>query len=130
MKRRINGALQGLCFFGLTLASAGALAQNETICAQGIYSTPCPKVVWCAAKKCGIGLARADGDIDIIYSSEPKMDGARRTPFQAGKAMSLEHIAGRVIVFEWEDDTNVPDPAKDLVIKNIDYVIMAPPRTG
>jgi hypothetical protein len=123
-------AIQGIFFLGAVLASAGAWADNETVCAQGIYSTPCPKVIWCAAKKCGIGLVRADGDIDIIYSSESKMDGGRKTPFQAGKAMSLEHIAGRVIVFEWEDDTSVPDLTKDLVIKNIDYVIMSPPQSG
>lgn len=113
-------------------ATAHATAQEskDVICAQGTYSVPCPKVIWCPAKKCGIAIPRADGDIDIIYSSEPKMDGTHRRPLSGGTAMSLEHLAGRVIVFEWDDSGEVQNPGSDLAIKDILYVIMPPPQAG
>jgi hypothetical protein len=121
------------CFAILTTGAAvGAAAQEskDVICAQGTYSVPCPKVVWCPAKKCGIAIPRADGDIEIIYSSEPKMDGTHRRPLSAGSVMSLQHLAGKVIVFEWDDSGDAQSPGSDLPIKDILYVIMPPPHAG
>jgi hypothetical protein len=111
-------------------ASAAAQEPKDVICAQGTYSVRCPKVVWCPAKKCGIAIPRADGDIDIIYSSEPKMDGTHRRPLSAGRPMSLQHLAGKVIVFEWDDSGDGQNPGSDLPIKDILYVIMPPPQAG
>jgi hypothetical protein len=86
-------------------AASGALAQDvkETICAQGTYSEPCPQVIWCPATNCGIGIPTPNGQLEIIYSTEKKMDGTSRRPVQAGSPMKLETVTGRVIVFEWED---------------------------
>jgi hypothetical protein len=105
-------------------------AQSNTICAQGMYSTPCPKVIWCATPKCGIGIARADGDLDIIYSSEPKMDGTKRRPMTGGVPMSLQNLVGKVVVFEWEDSGQFGAAGAELAIKDIIYVIMSPPNLG
>jgi len=86
-------------------ALAGATAQElkDTICVQGTYSIPCAKIIWCPAAKCGIGIALPDGDLDVVYSSEPSISGTRRRLWQAGSAMSLQHLTGRVIVFELDD---------------------------
>jgi hypothetical protein len=113
----------------LTGIAAGQEA-NETICVQGTYSIPCPKVIWCPAQKCGIGLARADGNLDIIYSSEPRMVGMHRRPIYGGIPMSLQHVAGRVLVFEWTDSGELEKPGADLGIKDVLYAIMPPPNTG
>lgn len=90
---------------------------------------PCPKVVWCPAGKCGVGRARSDGFIDIIFSSEEKMSGTTRRPVQANMPMTLQTIAGRVIVFEYDDAGEMETDKSDLPIKTIHFVIM-PPRTN
>jgi hypothetical protein len=112
--------------------AAGAAAQpsQDTICAQGAYAPPCPKAIWCPAKRCGIGIPRADGEIEVIYSSEPKMDGKHKRPVSAGQPMSLQNLAGKVILFEWEEGGREADSGADLSIKDILYVIMPPPNAG
>ena len=109
-------------------ALAGATAQElkDTICVQGTYSIPCAKIIWCPAAKCGIGIALPDGDLDVVYSSEPSISGTRRRLWQAGSAMSLQHLTGRVIVFELDDSP--PNSGSDLAVKGILYVIMTPPN--
>lgn len=80
-------ALAALCTAVLTGgAASGAMAQDvkETICAQGTYSEPCPQVIWCPATNCGIGIPKSDGQLEILYSTEKKMDGTSRRPVQAG----------------------------------------------
>ncbi len=126
----------GTIGFG-TIGFGSARAQDqgtqdtaERICAQGTYSLPCPEVIWCPAGNCGIGIPLSDGNIEIISSSEEEMQGTHRRPVQAGNPMSLQHLAGRVIVFEWDDSGEVENPGSDLVIKNILYVIMPPPNAG
>ena len=106
-----------------------AAAQDERLCVQGTYSTPCAKVVWCPAGKCGIGIPQADGSIDILYSSEKTMDGTKRRPYHGGQPMSLQNVMGKIIVFEWDDGT-VPNPASDLNIKDVIHVVMPPPGSG
>ena len=76
----------------------------------------------------GIGIPKTDGQLEILYSTEKKMDGTSRRPVQAGSPMKLETINGRIIVFEWEDPGKVEQAGSDLTIKNILYVIM--PRTS
>ncbi|WP_158047603.1 hypothetical protein [Skermanella pratensis] len=114
------------------LAPGGARAQDvkETVCAQGTYSEPCPQVIWCPATNCGIGIPQPDGGLEIISSTEKKMDGTSRRPVQAGKPMTLESITGRVIVFEWEDAGQVGQAGSDLTIKDILYVVMPPAGSG
>jgi hypothetical protein len=109
-------------------ALAGATAQElkDTICVQGTYSIPCAKIIWCPAAKCGIGIALPDGDLDVVYSSEPSISGTRRRLWQAGSAMSLQYLTGRVIVFELDDSP--PNSGSDLAVKGILYVIMTPPN--
>ena len=108
----------------------GTQDTTERICAQGTYSLPCPEVIWCPTARCGIGIPRPDGNIEIVYSSEEEMDGTHRRPVQAGSPMSLQHLAGKVIVFEWDDSGKVETPGSDLAIKTILYVIMPPPNAG
>lgn len=114
------------------ILSGTAMAQDarETICVQGTYSVPCPEVVWCPGGKCGIGIARADGEVEIIYSSEEEMGGTHRRLVMAGEPVSLQNVIGRVIVFEWDDSGQVENPGSDLAIKNILYVIMPPANAG
>jgi hypothetical protein len=113
-------------------AASGAMAQDvkETICAQGTYSEPCPQVIWCPATNCGIGIPKPDGQLEIIYSTEKRMDGTSRRPVQAGSPMKLETVTGRIIVFEWEDPGKVEQAGSDLTIKNILYVVMPPASAG
>lgn len=115
---------------GGAVALAQAPDQGDRICAQGTYSTPCPRVIWCPAAKCGIGIARPDGNLEILYSSEKRMDGTRRRPVAGGTPMSLDNLVGRVVVFEWEESGQLANPGADLAIKDILYVIMAPPNSG
>jgi hypothetical protein len=112
--------------------AAGAAAQEtkDTICAQGTYAPPCPKVIWCPAKRCGIGIPRADGDLEVIYSSEPKMNGKHKKPMSAGQPLSLQNLAGKVIMFEWEEGGQEAESGANLMIKDILYVIMPPPNAG
>jgi hypothetical protein len=114
------------------VAPGGARAQDvkETVCAQGTYSEPCPEVIWCPAENCGIGIPQPDGQLEIISSTEKKMEGTSRRPVQAGKPMTLESITGRVIVFEWEDAGQVEQAGSDLTIKDILYVVMPPAGPG
>ncbi|MEJ1156762.1 hypothetical protein [Prosthecomicrobium sp. N25] len=114
------------------LLSLPALAEDikETVCAQGTYSVPCPKVVWCPAARCGIAVARPDGMIEILYSSEEKMGRTVRRPTLAGKPMDLQNLAGRVIVFEWEDSGDIGRDGADLAVKDIVYVVMPPRNAG
>lgn len=130
---RVIALTIGAGAIGLTDAGAQDEATQDTserICAQGTYSLPCPEVIWCPAAKCGIGIPRSDGNIEIIYSSEEEMDGTQRRPMQAGSPMSLQHLAGKVIVFEWEDSGKIETPGSDLPIKSILYVIMPPLNAG
>jgi hypothetical protein len=109
-----------------TLAGGAAQELKDTICVQGTYSIPCVKIIWCPAARCGIGIARPDGDLDIVYSSEPSISGTRRRLWQAGSAMSLQYLTGRVIVFELDDKP--PSSGSDLAVKEILYVVMTPPN--
>ena len=124
--RRIR--LDVFCAAALTAGiscAASADDVSERVCAQGTFSVPCPEVIWCPAANCGLGIPRADGELEIIYSSDKTMDGTTRRPVQAGKPMSLQYLAGRAIVFEWEtNETNAP--GTDLPVKTIHYVIMPP----
>jgi hypothetical protein len=103
---------------------SGAVAEDERVCTQSSYLPPCPKVIWCPGTSCGVGVPRADGDIEIVYATDRAMDGTRRRPLSNGQPLSLNHIADRVIVFEWDRDAKVPDPKTDLAIKDILYVVM------
>ena len=103
---------------------------KETVCAQSSYSVPCPKIVWCPAARCGIGLARSDGMIEILYSSEEKMGRTVRRPMLAGQPLQMQNLAGRVIVFEWEDSGDVGREGSDLAVKDVVYVIMPPRHSG
>jgi hypothetical protein len=67
---------------------------------------------------------------ETIYATEKKMVETSRRPVQAGSPMKLETIAGRVIVFEWEDPGKVEQAGSDLTIKNILYVVMPPASAG
>jgi hypothetical protein len=87
-------------------------------------------VIWCPATNCGIGIPKPDGQLEIIYSTEKKMDGTSRRPVQAGSPMKLETVTGRVIVFEWEDPGKVEQAGSDLTIKDILYVVMPPASSG
>jgi hypothetical protein len=123
--------LAGMLSVGESTAQPAADAvPNETVCAQGTYSLPCPKVIWCPADKCGVAVARPDGLIDIVFSSEEQMRGTRRRPIQAKTPMTLQSIAGRVFVFEWVDSGDMQTPDADLPIKTIHYVIMPPQTNG
>lgn len=133
MTHSLAAPLFGIALFGTAAILAGAAhAQDvqETVCAQGTYSVPCPKVVWCAAARCGIALARSDGMIEILYSSEEKMGRTVRRPMLAGKPMDLQNLAGRVIVFEWEESGDVGRDGADLPVKDITYVVMPPRNAG
>lgn len=101
---------------------------QNSVCAQGTYSWPCPKAVWCPSERCGIGIPKANGEVEIIYASEPKMSGLNKKLVTGGQQMSLEHLAGRVIVFEYEDDGEPAKPGSDLRIKDIYFVVMPSPR--
>lgn len=118
--------------FGFSSLQAQTLSDqdpNETVCVQGTYSLPCPKVLWCPAENCGVAVARPDGLIDIIFSTEEQMQGTRRRPVQANSPMTLQSISGRVFMFEWSESGDTQTPEADLPIKTIHYVIM-PPRTN
>jgi hypothetical protein len=113
-----------------TVGAARAQDVKETVCAQGTYSEPCPQVIWCPATNCGIGIPQPDGKIEIISSTEKKMDGTSRRPVQSGKPMTLDSITGRVIIFEWEDPGKVEAAESDITIKDILYVVMPPAGAG
>jgi hypothetical protein len=130
MKKTFTAMSMAAALCGGAAAHAQVPSQGDRICAQGTYSTPCPRVIWCPGAKCGIGVARPDGELEILYSSEKKMDGTRRRPVAGGTPMSLDNLVGRVVVFEWEESGQVANPGADLPIKDILYVIMAPPNTG
>jgi hypothetical protein len=111
----------------------GAAAQDERVCSQSSYLPPCPKVVWCPGSSCGVALARADGNIDIVYATDRALDGTRRRPVSNGLPLSINHLTNRVIVFEWDTDAKsadtkvpeAPDPnVRDLAVKDILYVVM------
>jgi hypothetical protein len=129
MTKALTAAALGVAAAVLTLPAA-AQEIRETVCAQGTYSVPCPKIVWCPAARCGIALARSDGMIEILYSSEEKMSRTVRRPTLAGKPMDLQNLAGRVIVFEWEESGDVSRDGADLPVKDINYVVMPPRNAG
>jgi hypothetical protein len=112
------------------LPGAAAQELKDTICVQGTYSIPCAKVIWCPAGRCGIGIATPEGDVDIVYSSEPSVSGTRRRLSQAGSEMSLQYLTGRLIVFELDDTPQDPGRKRgsDLAVTGILYVIMTPPN--
>jgi hypothetical protein len=56
------------------------------------------------------------------------MAGTHCQPWHQGAEMSLQHIAGRIVVFEIEDGAQLPNPEQDLAIKDVLYVIMPPPN--
>ena len=120
-------AIASLASLVLTTIAAAQPAENR-ICAQGTYSWPCPRVIWCQSERCGVGIPRADGDLDIVSSTETKMNGTHKKPVLAGQPLSLQHLAGRVIVFEWEESGQAEQAGTTLPIKDILYVIMPAPH--
>jgi hypothetical protein len=58
------------------------------------------------------------------------MDGTHKKPMSAGQPLSLQNLAGKVIMFEWEEGSQEAEAGASLTIKDILYVIMPPPNAG
>ena len=70
MLKRIAMAvlLAGMLSIGESTAQpADDAVPNETVCAQGTYSLPCPKVIWCPADKCEVTVAQPVGLSTSIF---------------------------------------------------------------